>query len=269
MIERRIPDFDLDQIARSGQCFRMERTGEDSFSLIAHGRYLTLAQQGDIITFGCEEDEFQQLWRHYFDLDTDYGAIKRAVSKRDKYLQAAVEIGGGIRILRQDLWETIVCFIISQQNNITRIKKCVEKLSLLLGETCYNKSKEVYYSFPTPEALARCEVEDLADCRLGYRAKYLIRSAQQVATGEVDLEAIRLMPYERAKEELLRFTGVGVKVAECICLFALHHVDAFPIDTHIRQMLDEHYPKGFPMKRYKGFAGILQQYGFFYELRAN
>ena len=107
---------------------------------------------------------------------------------------------------------------------------------------------------------------DLAPVRLGYRAKYICAAARQVASGAVDLEAVRHMDYAHAKAELLRLTGVGIKVAECICLFALHHIDAFPVDTHIRQMLDAHYPKGFPLKRYKGFAGVMQQYAFYYEL---
>ena len=131
---------------------------------------------------------------------------------------------------------------------------------------CYNKSEQVYNSIPTAERLATCTPEDLAPVRLGYRAKYICAAARQVASGEVDLEAIRHMDYARAKAELLRLTGVGIKVAECICLFALHHIDAFPVDTHIRQMLDAHYPKGFPLKRYKGFAGVMQQYAFYYEL---
>ena len=202
----------------------------------------------------------------YFDLDADYGRYKGAVAARDKYLQAAVAAGSGLRILRQELWEVIVCFIISQQNNIARITKCVENLCSLFGETCYNGSEQVYNAFPTAARLAACTADDLAPIRLGYRAKYILAAARQVASGEVDLDAVQRMDYAQAKAALMRLTGVGVKVAECICLFALHHIDAFPIDTHIRQMLDEHYPKGFPLRRYRGFAGVMQQYAFYYEL---
>ena len=108
--------------------------------------------------------------------------------------------------------------------------------------------------------------EELSPIRLGYRAKYICATARQVASGAVDLEKVARMKYTDAKIELLRLTGVGIKVAECICLFGLHHIDAFPIDTHIRQMLDAHYPKGFPLTRYRGFAGVMQQYAFFFEL---
>lgn len=266
MTERSIPDFDLDQIARSGQCFRFRPLGERHYALVAGGRYLEVSQQGQTVRFDCPEEEFEAVWRPYFDLDADYGRYKSAVAKRDKYLQSAVAAAGGLRILRQELWETIVCFIISQQNNIARITKCVENLCLLFGETCYNKSKQVYNAFPSAERLAACTADELAPIRLGYRAKYILAAARQVASGEVDLNAVRRMDYAHAKAELMRLTGVGVKVAECICLFALHHIDAFPIDTHIRQMLDAHYPKGFPLRRYRGFAGVMQQYTFYYEL---
>ena len=269
MTERTIPDFDLDQITRSGQCFRFRPLGERHYALVAGGRYLEVSQQGQTVRFDCPEEEFEAVWRPYFDLDADYGRYKSAVAKRDKYLQSAVAAAGGLRILRQELWETIVCFIISQQNNIARITKCVENLCLLFGETCYNKSKQVYNAFPSAERLAACTADELAPIRLGYRAKYIVAAARQVASGEVDLDAVRRMDYAHAKAELMRLTGVGVKVAECICLFALHHIDAFPIDTHIRQMLDAHYPKGFPLRRYKGFAGVMQQYAFYYELVKN
>lgn len=266
MIKLHIPDFDIDQIAQSGQCFRFYKIAEGQYTLIAGGRFLELKQQGSDVSFSCTEEEFDIVWRRYFDLDADYGRYKRAVAKRDHYLQAAVAAGGGLRILRQELWETIVCFIISQQNNIPRITKCVENLCLLFGEACHNKNGKVYYAFPTPSQLASGTIEALAPVRLGYRARYILAAARQVVSGEVDLDAIRHMKYDEAKVELMKLTGVGLKVAECICLFALHHIDAFPVDTHIRQMLDHHYPKGFPLSRYRGFAGVMQQYAFYYEL---
>lgn len=269
MTEQVLADFDIGQIARSGQCFRFRPLAEGRYALVAGGRYIEIVQRGQMVGFDCTEAEFETMWRPYFDLDADYGHYKQAVAKRDAYLQAAVHVGSGLRILRQELWETIVCFIISQQNHIGRITKCVENLCTLFGETCYNKHGEVYHAFPTAERLAGCTAEDLAPIRLGYRAKYIAAAARQVAAGEVDLDAVRGMKYTAARAELMRLTGVGVKVAECICLFALHHIDAFPVDTHIRQMLDAHYPKGFPMRRYKGFAGVMQQYAFYYELMTN
>ena len=240
MIEYVIPDFNIDQIARSGQCFRFRREEEGRYSLIAGGKWLDIEQNGETVRFSCTENEFEGFWRDYFDLNADYGRYKSKVAKRDAYLRAAVETGSGLRILRQELWETIICFIISQQNNIPRITKCVDGLCTLFGEARQRANGEVYHAFPTAE--------------------------RQVASGAVDLEKVARMKYADAKNELLRLTGVGIKVAECICLFGLHHIDAFPIDTHIRQMLDAHYPKGFPLTRYRGFAGVMQQYAFFFEL---
>ena len=266
MIEYVIPDFNIDQIARSGQCFRFRREGEGRYSLIAGGKWLDIEQNGETVRFSCAENEFEGFWRDYFDLNADYGRYKSKVAKRDAYLRAAVETGSGLRILRQELWETIICFIISQQNNIPRITKCVDGLCTLFGEARQRADGEVYHAFPTAERLAQCTPEELAPIRLGYRAKYICATARQVASGAVDLEKVARMKYADAKNELLRLTGVGIKVAECICLFGLHHIDAFPIDTHIRQMLDAHYPKGFPLTRYRGFAGVMQQYAFFYEL---
>ena len=154
MIERVLNDFDIDQIANSGQCFRFHRVGDKSYNLIAGTYLLNIEQNGRTVRFDCDEDEFNAIWRPYFDLDADYGRCKAAVAKRDTYLQNAVAYGGGLRILRQDLWETILCFIISQQNNIARITRCVENLCSLFGETCYNKSEQVYNSIPTAERLA-------------------------------------------------------------------------------------------------------------------
>ena len=265
MIERILNDFDIDQITNSGQCFRFHRVGDKSYNLIAGTHLLNIQQNGRTVRFDCDEDEFNAIWRPYFDLDADYGRCKAAVAKRDTYLQNAVAYGGGLRILRQDLWETILCFIISQQNNIARITKCVENLCSLFGKPVIIRVNRYTIAFPRQRP-GGVHAEDLAPVRLGYRAKYICAAARQVASGAVDLEAVRHMDYAHAKAELLRLTGVGIKVAECICLFALHHIDAFPIDTHIQQMLDAHYPKGFPLKRYKGFAGVMQQYAFYYEL---
>ena len=266
MTERILPDFDIGQIARSGQCFRFRLLDEGRWALAAGGRYLEISQQGQRVTFDCPAEEFETVWRPYFDLDADYGRYKAAVAARDRYLQRAVAAAGGLRILRQELWETIVCFIISQQNNIARITGCVERLCERFGAPCTSRDGKAYFAFPTAARLAACTADDLAPIRLGYRAKYILTAARQVVSGEVDLEAVRQMDYAHAKAALMRLSGVGVKVAECICLFALHHIDAFPVDTHIRQMLDAHYPKGFPLRRYKGFAGVMQQYAFYYEL---
>lgn len=263
-----VKDFHAEKICHSGQCFRMEPINDTRlhFSLIAHGKYLEIRQETDGINVSCTEDDWDNIWKDYFDCDTDYGEIYDIVDASDPYLVKAVEFGSGIRILKQELFETIICFIISQQNNINRIRKCVRELCGRYGEERKNERGESYHVFPSPERLAACTEEELRDCNLGYRSKYIVKTSQMIAEGNIRLEQIRSMPYAEAREELMKLSGVGIKVAECICLFALHHVDAFPIDTHIQAVLQQHYPEGFPFSRYQGYAGILQQYAFYFDI---
>ena len=160
----------------------------------------------------------------------------------------------------------IVSFLISQQNHIPRIRRCIRNICERYGEKKTAPNGVVYYGFPSPQALSQASEEELRACNLGYRSKYVRKSAEQVMRKEVDLTEIKKMDYQEAKQELLKLYGVGEKVADCICLFALHHLEAFPVDTHIRQALEKHYPQGFPDSRYPGIQGILQQYIFYYEL---
>lgn len=262
-------NFSLRKICESGQCFRLKELTPDIYELVAMGRYLKIAQQGEEITFYCDEKEFQEIWRSYFDLDSDYGQMISSVRDTDAYLQAAVSYGKGIRILKQDLWEMIVSFIVSQQNNIKRIRRCIALLCERYGERRETPEGQVFYVFPSPEALAGAELEDLAQCNLGYRNKYIRKAAQSICMGEVSLEEISTMSYRNAVVELKKLCGVGDKVAECICLFALHQLDAFPIDTHIKKVLECQYPKGFPFDAYPGYAGVMQQYIFYYDLAGN
>jgi N-glycosylase/DNA lyase len=266
MITFKNRNFSAEQIARSGQCFRMDKTADGRYAVIARDKHVLVSQSGDEITFECTENEFEEFWRRYFDLDTDYGKFISAIDKSDGYLTAAAEAGSGIRILNQDLWEMTVSFIISQQNNIPRIKKCISNICMTYGEPMTAPDGTRYYSFPKPGALARLEEDALMECNLGYRSKYVVRTAKDVEQGRFRLEDLYGMDYETARRELLKLYGVGGKVADCICLFALHKIDAFPVDTHIRQVLSEHYSTGFPFERYSGFAGVLQQYIFYYDL---
>ena len=266
MIEKKIKDFDIVQICRSGQCFRMEQLCPDTCCVIADNRYLEVTQHGDTVLFSCGEAEFERFWRQYFDLDEDYGKVKDKISSRDRYLQEAARFGGGIRILRQDLWEMIASFLISQQNNIVRIRRCIRNLCEAYGQKLEGENGKVFYGFPAPESLGQLPEDALKACNLGYRSKYVVRTAKDIAQGRICLDRIREMPYHKAKKELLGLYGVGEKVADCICLFGLHHLDAFPVDTHIRQALEAHYTKGFPKTSYRGCKGIMQQYIFYYEL---
>lgn len=267
-VKRTFESFDIEQICNSGQCFRMTRIEGGTYEVIAGERYLEVTQSGNECIFRCTDSEYEDFWKHYFDLETDYGEYKSRINPKDQYLMNAAEFGRGIHILNQDLWEMIVSFLISQQNNIVRIRRCIQNISEKYGEKKTAANGTVYHAFPTAEALAVLEEDALKECNLGYRSKYVVRTARSIANGEVSLDAVRAMPYQEAKEELLKLFGVGVKVADCICLFALHQLEAFPVDTHINQALKKHYPKGFPKRRYKGCEGVMQQYIFYYELLA-
>lgn len=267
MVRRTVDNFHIGKICDSGQCFRMMQLDENTYSVIAGGRYLEIEQNGLECIFSCGEEEFEEFWKQYFDLERDYRAYMDKANPKDTYLLNAIRFGAGIRILHQDLWEMTASFLISQQNNIVRIRKCIQNICERYGEERKNFRGERYYVFPKPEALAALDEDALKECNLGYRSKYVVRTAARIAEGETDLEAIQNMTYKEAKAELLKLYGVGEKVADCICLFGLHHLEAFPVDTHIQQALRRYYKRGFPKKRYKGYEGVMQQYVFYWELR--
>lgn len=236
------------------------------YSLVAFGKYLELSQDGDDIFLECTQEEFDDIWSSYFDMNTDYGHIIESIDSQDKYLVSAADFGRGIRILRQDLWEMIISFIVSQQNNIKRIRKCINLLCVRYGEKRISAAGVEYYDFPTPKVLAGASLEDLYACNLGYRSRYIHETANSIYRGDIDLDAVLRMDYISARNELLKLCGVGVKVADCICLFALHKTEAFPVDTHINKVLAAQYPSGFPFEKYSDYSGILQQYIFYYDL---
>lgn len=267
--------FSVRQICESGQCFRLELLKEweeadgkvhRKYGLPAFGRYLEIGQCGQTVDLSCTQEEFEAVWKGYFDLEEDYGKLIASIDPEDTYLCRAAAFGSGIRILRQDLWEMIISFIISQQNHIGRIRKCVRLLCERYGAQCEKENGEIYYAFPAPESLAEAGDEELYACNLGYRSRYVRETAASVCRGEVDLAAVAAMDYEDALKELQKLSGVGAKVANCVCLFALHNTEAFPVDTHINKVLREQYPAGFPFERYAGYAGSLQQYIFYYDL---
>ena len=290
MVEKEIKHFNLEQICDSGQCFRMKKMQDNVYVVLAKDRYIKIEQEGDRTRFYCSEEEFLGFWKEYFDVDNDYAAYMAAANPNDRYLNRAIAFGSGMRILRQDLWEMIVSFLISQQNNIVRIRRCIENICERYGEqravpgdfghpTANGEAADggsftsesgdddtYYYTFPEPEALCGLPEDALMECNLGYRSKYVVRAARSVVNGEFDPEAVSAMSYRKAKEELLKLFGVGEKVADCICLFGLHHLQAFPMDTHIKQAMAQHYKRGFPNRRYRGFQGVIQQYIFYYEL---
>ncbi len=274
--------FSVPQICESGQCFRLDPVSEDTYKLIAKDRYLKIQIQkvqndekgkekrpgsvGERTILFCTEEEYREFWEEYFDLGVRYEDYLAAVAPDDEYLQAAAGFGRGIRILRQDLWEMIITFILSQQNNIPRIKGLIRAICERYGQKRTAADGTVYDAFPDAQSLAAATEEELRALKLGYRSRYICGTAAMIADGKLDLEQIGKMEYQKAKEELMRLPGIGGKVADCICLFALHQMDAFPVDTHIKKVLDARYAGRFPFERYRGCAGVMQQYIFYYDL---
>ena len=257
-------DFDLDGIAESGQCFRWEKTDQNTYRIIAGKSclYITALGEGGF-ELDCSEAEFENFWQDYFDLKENYREIRERIDPGlDPFLWQAAEHEKGIRILRQDPWEMLISFIISQNKNIPAICRSVELLAESCGEKRTDSRGRVYYAFPEPKAVAALAGEDLKECKLGYRCKYVRAAAGDVVEGRIDLEQLAGAEEERTIKALTGIFGVGVKGANCVSLFGLHHVDAFPIDVWIRRILETEYPNGYPFERYSPYNGICQQYMF-------
>ena len=258
-------DFDIRKIAESGQCFRMNEVEKDQWLCIALDRVLLVSPVCGGYSFSCGPEEYEAFWEDYFDLRTDYSAIRRAIDPEDEYLLNAAKAGEGIRILRQDPWEMLITFIISQRKNIPAIKASVEAICRLFGEDLGFG----IYAFPTPEALAWASEDQLKGCSLGYRVPYIMEAARMVSSGELDLAAIAAQSDEELLQTLQTVYGVGCKVANCVSLFGYHRIGAFPVDVWIKRVVDEHYSGAFPLERYEGFAGVLQQYMFYDARKSN
>jgi N-glycosylase/DNA lyase len=246
----------MDQIMDSGQCFRINKISADSWIVKAFSRSLIIHREGDFdYALECSPEEYEEVWLDYFDMRRDYGKIKELIkATKDPYLAAAVDYGRGIRILKQDLWETIVTFLISQQNNISRIKNTLSKLCEPYGN-----------SFPSPDILLKYSERDFLTLGLGYRAKYLINIVDSVVNGDLNLNNLKSLKYNEAINYLKQFNGIGDKVANCIALFGLRKIEAFPIDVWIRRIIDVQYGGIFDITHFSGYAGVVQQYMFFYQ----
>ena len=270
-------DFDLQKIADSGQCFRFNKCG-DGFSVVAGDKYLFIRGISDIsdnengnnsigrYELSCDKKEYEEFWKQYFDLDTNYQNIRGLIDEsEDEYLYRASEFGQGIRILRQDPWEMLISFIISQRKNIPAIKASIEKICALAGhKIAVDAEGNDVYSFPTPQELSKVTLAQLSACSLGYRDKYVYQATLDVVSGAAKIESWKDIDDDALMQKLLALYGVGVKVANCEILFGYHRLDAFPKDVWINKVLDSQYPQGFLFDKYKPYNGVMQQYLFFY-----
>jgi N-glycosylase/DNA lyase len=250
--------FSLDVILDCGQCFRWEKLASGRWQGVAKGRARELVQRGSsLIILSADIAEFEGLWRDYFDFGRDYNEVRRVLCEDDA-MRSAVAFSPGMRVLRQEPWEALCSFIISQNNNIKRIKGIIARLCERFGESVPGG-----FAFPKPEALAILTEADLAPLRCGFRAKYILDAAQKVSAGEVELEQIRSLPSETAAAELMKIKGVGPKVAACALLYGLGRAESLPVDVWMKRALAEFYPDGMP-EALREIQGLGQQYLFHY-----
>jgi len=271
--------FNLKHIFECGQCFRWNKETDGSYTGIFKNNVLNVKEENEKIIFqGICENKIEHVVIDYFDLKTNYGKIKKELSKIDCYLEESIKFGKGIRILNQDLWEVLISFIISANNNIPRIKGIVERISSKYGKEIIYKGKK-YYTFPTPEELSKASVEDLRKLGLGFRDKRVYETTIKIKSGEINLNKIaKIKETNKIRKILETLPGVGPKVADCILLFGLKRFEVFPIDVWVRRVMNDLYIKNedetkvdkkeieeLARTKYANLAGIAQQYLFYWK----
>ena len=280
VIVKGVRDFHPDHTFDNGQCFRWSREDDGSYTGVAFGRAANIDFEGETLTIdNITLEEYHTVWKDYLDLDRDYGAIKQMLSSKDPAMGRAVAYGGGMRILQQDKWETLISFILSQNNNIARIKKCVESICAAHGRPIGMYRGQMRYAFPAPEQLAGLTAGELDTCRLGYRAKYIVETAGQIiADGGKTLYGLNCLPTEEGFEYLLSLSGVGPKVANCILLFSMGKYESFPLDVWIKRVMHQVYNieegnvkkmQEFAAEHFGSYGGVAQQYLFYYAREFN
>lgn len=267
-----VRDFDPAHTFDCGQCFRWEKEEDGSYTGIVRGRVANISCKGGVVEIkNSTPKDFQEIWFDYLDLGRDYSAIKAGIS-RDDTMRSAVAFGGGIRLLRQDIWETLISFIISANNRIPMIKKVVASIARTYGEEVRYSGKS-WFSFPGPEKLADCSLSSLELCKAGFRCKYIKETARLVASGEFDLRRLETVDGDEARDLLVQLPGVGYKVADCTLLFSGIRPDAFPTDVWVKRVMEELYFKRpaalkeiwrFARDYFGEYAGFAQQYLFYY-----
>ena len=259
-----LSNFSLDEIFDCGQAFRFFPSPLGGYSGVAFSRAIRAEQRdGTLLIHGADMDDFDRIWRGYFDLDTDYAAIQDQL-RGDPVLARVIPFGAGIHILRQDTWEALITFIISQQNNIPRIKKIVNALCRELGDPIEFEN-ETFYTFPSPQRIIDAGQEGLEPIHSGFRSRYILDAADKVSSGEIDLKPLHDMQIGDARRVLTCIKGVGPKVCDCVLLFGAAHFDAFPVDVWMNRIINEYYDsETFDPGIFGSCSGVAQQYLFYY-----
>ncbi len=264
-------DFNIKQILECGQSFRFTELDENTFEIIAFNKLITVYSKDNIVKFiGTNETDFLDIWVNYFDLKTDYTLIKKTLLNDDEIMNTCIPFGDGIRILRQDPFEIIITFIISQNNRIPMIKKVIENLSMGYG----TKIDDTNYAFPTFEQLKNITIEELNDCKTGFRSKYIRDFLDKIESNEINIDTLKTLEYQELKKELMKIKGVGTKVSDCIVLFGFSITNAFPVDVWIKRVVEYFYfdnndikiedIEAFGKSKFGNYGGYAQQYLFYY-----
>ena len=253
-----------------GQCFRFNKNLEKNvWEGVAFGEYAAFSQDDkNIYTETSERRENAKLWEHFLALDCDYDEVQMSILsafKCDDIIKRAMAVGDGIRILRQDFHETLISFIISQNNNIPRIMGIVERISRDFGEKIIAPDKREFYTFPTANALFSAGTDAIFERKTGFRAKYIFDAARREVENDTDGGKIIEMSSADALNELCKISGVGPKVANCVMLFGLDKTDAFPVDVWIKKVIAKYFPSGLETDKLGPYGGVAQQYLFYFE----
>lgn len=270
-----LEDFVLSQILECGQCFNFVKLGEEEYDIMAFGRALHVRQQTDtLVLYNTCEPDYKQIWKKYFDMETDYGKIKKNLLSSDERLSDAINNKGGIRLLNQDFFETLISFIISQNKQIPQIKQVIRNISHNFGNKIIGYNGAIYYSFPDAETLNSISEEELRACKVGFRAPYIKDACLKIACGEIEKDRLDELDFYEARDLLMTIKGVGEKVADCVLLFSLGRREAFPVDVWMKRIMEKLYFDGqetkketiekFAMDRFGEYGGYAQQYLFDY-----
>lgn len=267
-------DFDPQHVFDCGQCFRWLKEEDNSYTGVVQGKVVNVKKENDLIIFdNTNKEDFDNIWFDYFDLGRDYSEIKNELKVMDEYLEKATEFGKGIRILQQDGWEMLISFIISANNRIPMIQRAINNLSQKYGKFIGEYRGKKYYAFPTPEELSQASVEEIRACQTGFRDKYIKSVVDYVKENNENVLFYRRLNTDECIKELMKFNGVGPKVADCIALFGMQKYDTFPVDVWVKRVMEEFYvednlslPKirQFALEKFGDSAGFAQQYLFYY-----
>ena len=269
-----VPYFNIDQMYESGQVFSWIKMREGKYVIPFRDKAVKIEQQKDRLIIACPEEDFYTCWYEYFDLQTDYMSLNFKAKAIDDYLKICANRGKGIHILKQDLFEMIITFMIDTDTNIPRVKQMLDRVCMSCGikhiQSMRECGKITWYEFPTPEMILKNQ-DKIGTLGLD-RKEHILQVCQDIVDGWLDMEELKQMTYEDAREYLMQFDGIGPKVADCICLYGLHKTESFPIDTHIKDIFEREYDcdyetfKEWYLDGRESYAGVIQQYMFYNEI---